>query len=130
MSRVPHASAKTITGRIGEAHDLVVVAPAKYAGHRTEDLFLGDPHIVVNIAENSRLDKQAFAESLRCVPCLPLPGHSRLHSARDQDNRRSYQTGSETPEAQAVSEDRGEPPGGRRQSSVVSLSRNLSLMDS
>ena len=66
MSRVHTAAARPKFVSFAALDDLVDVLELQHAHHRAEDLFRGDPHVVVHVGEQRRLDEVALVADAAC----------------------------------------------------------------
>src|SRR5262245_11202279 len=55
----PNSSRKTVRRPVGALDDLIEILERNDAHHRTEDLFLGDFHLVLNVGKDGRLNEIA-----------------------------------------------------------------------
>src|SRR6516165_2683903 len=58
----PHGAAQAVVGVVGDLHRVVVTVVGDDDEHGTEDLLLGDLHLVVDVGEDGRLDVPALGE--------------------------------------------------------------------
>src|SRR6516162_3528416 len=62
----PHAAAEPEGCGIAAADYLVDIGERDRRNHRSEDLLLGDPHLVLDVGKHRRLHEVAFAERSIC----------------------------------------------------------------
>src|SRR5271154_2313747 len=80
----PHSRGQTIVGAVRTLYHLVYALKGDNAHYRTEDLFLGDLHVVLNIGEDGRLDEvTAVSDSIATADELGTLRAARLDVAHD-----------------------------------------------
>src|ERR1039458_3922169 len=80
----PHASPETVEGVVGDPHRVSLVGEGRDGQHRTEDLLLEDPHVVVAL-QHGRLVEVAVLELPPDVGPLAADQHLGALLAADVD---------------------------------------------